>query len=75
MRRDFAGRGYFGPLMKYVRGIGGSPSPPHFLKRIYANLRSDIRDNPIRGNPRIRGKITPLSVVKPRDLCIGQLSN
>ncbi|KAH3825629.1 hypothetical protein DPMN_127510 [Dreissena polymorpha] len=61
MRRDFAGRSYFGPLMKYVRGIGGSPSPPHFLKRIYANLRSDIRDNPIRGNPRIRGKITPLA--------------
>ena len=55
MRRDFAGRGYFGPLMKYVRGIGGSPSPPHFLKRIYANLRSDIRDNPI------RRKITPLT--------------
>ncbi|KAH3827271.1 hypothetical protein DPMN_129202 [Dreissena polymorpha] len=52
MRRDFAGRGYFGPLMKYFRGIGGSPSPPHFLKRIYTNLRSDIRGNLIRGNPR-----------------------
>jgi len=58
MRRDFAGRGYFGPHMKYVRGIGRTPYPPTFF---FTNSRESQKWPP--GQPDPRKNHTPGSII------------